>query len=170
MNRLLRSGGRGVYWFVVHLGAALLMVCLVASIFDVVNRIFIGTSLPWSHELSVWAIEGVAFVLCGVITLERAHISVSFLFDRIKGVAHTILDLIFTLLAVGFSGMVLYGGLEEMAFTIRIGVTSQIGMWYIPRSIVVFESLVLGGFFMTAFAIVAFIQESKALKSPESEK
>lgn len=170
MNKALRTTGKSINSSLKHYCAAFMMICFLASAVDVINRIILGYSLPWSHDLSVWCIAVIGFTFTGMITMEHTHISVSFLYQLVKGLPHKILTIIFTGLEVIFAVMVFYAGYDIVTSLYQRGITTLLGEFSIPRWMIYFLSVFLGMLAASVYGIITLIRDIKTpVPAPEKK-
>ncbi len=171
----IRNVGSGLNGGVQHIGGGvLLVVCLLASVADVGNRFLVGKSLPWSHQISIWAVIASCFIITGLITWEHSQINASFFFQRLKGLAKKITNQTNLASELIFCGLALYGGIRNVSLLMQRGTSVTLGMWTVPWWPIMLSCVTIGLFIAILYIIATFVHDLKipaeTSKSTESER
>ena len=92
-----------------RLGAVLLAVMFVVTLFQVVARVVLGISSVWSEELARFLYVCLVFIGAAPLIRDDEHIRVGVLTDRLKGRPLTVLRLVTILLTIPFIGVMTWG-------------------------------------------------------------
>ena len=142
----------------------LLLICLAASSVDIANRFFIGSSVPWAHDVSIWSCIIFTFLFTGILTLDGTHISSDLVDNYIKGYPKAIINLFNLLATFIFCAISCYGGIQYALYLYRWHVTTDLGVWTVPLWPMHIASIGFGMMIATGYGLVAMIRAIKALK------
>jgi TRAP-type transport system small permease protein len=92
-----------------RLGAILLAVMFVVTLFQVVARVVIGISSVWSEELARFLYVCLVFIGAAPLIKDDEHIRVGVLTDRLKGRPLTLLRLVTIVLTIPFIIIMTWG-------------------------------------------------------------
>ena len=92
-----------------RLGAVLLAVMFLVTLFQVVARVILGISSVWSEELARFLYVCLVFVGAAPLIRDDEHIRVGVLTDRLTGRPLTILRLLTILLTIPFIAVMTWG-------------------------------------------------------------
>ena len=92
-----------------RLGAILLAVMFVVTLFQVVARVVLGISSVWSEELARFLYVCLVFIGAAPLIRDDEHIRVGVLTDRLKGRSLTVLRLATILLTIPFIAVMTWG-------------------------------------------------------------
>ena len=144
----------------------MLMLCFLASAIDVINRIFVGDSIPWSHEVSKYTVVTMGFVFVGHITRAHSHILVDLVIKRVRGMTWRILSAINMIAIFIFCVLATNAGLEYVGKLMARDVNTLVGEWSVVSWPIHLFSTVLGFGIATIYAIITFVDEIKNPQFP----
>lgn len=127
---------------------------------DVFNRLIAGSSICWAQQGAVWLNCFVIFLFVPVMVLERSHIKVTFLFDKLKGLARKIASGLNQIALIAFSLLAFWVGMNYVVYQLRGMYTRVLGMWDFPYYIIAL-CVPLGMFFALVFSIYLFFSKSQ---------
>jgi TRAP-type C4-dicarboxylate transport system permease small subunit len=136
-----------------RLGAVLLAVMFLVTLFQVVARVILGISSVWSEELARFLYVCLVFVGAAPLIRDDEHIRVGVLTDRLKGQPLTILRLLTILLTIPFIAVMTWGAWTNTVVNWRtyaptldwlsigyiylvIWVTGLLMLWYLAVNLV----------------------------------
>ncbi|MDK2822016.1 MAG: C4-dicarboxylate transporter, DctQ subunit [Clostridia bacterium] len=125
--------------------ALFMLVAIIVGFMQVSSRFIFKSSLPWSEELLRFIFQWVTFLAASVAVREKAHVSVTFLIDKLPRNANKLITLLGILLSIGFCLAITYFGIQLVKVQIeteQISTAMQLPMW-IPYS-----GVVVGSFMM----------------------
>ena len=92
-----------------RLGAVLLAVMFVVTLFQVVARVVIGMSSVWSEELARFLYVCLVFIGAAALIRDDEHIRVGVLTDRLTGRPQSIMRLVTIFLTIPFIAIMTWG-------------------------------------------------------------
>jgi TRAP-type C4-dicarboxylate transport system permease small subunit len=136
-----------------RLGAVLLAVMFLVTLFQVVARVVLGISSVWSEELARFLYVCLVFVGAAPLIRDDEHIRVGVLTDRLTGRPLTILRLLTILLTIPFIAVMTWGAWTNTVVNWRtyaptldwlsigyiylvIWVTGLLMLWYLAVNLV----------------------------------
>ena len=136
-----------------RLGAVLLAVMFLVTLFQVVARVILGISSVWSEELARFLYVCLVFVGAAPLIRDDEHIRVGVLTDRLTGRPLTILRLLTILLTIPFIAVMTWGAWTNTVVNWRtyaptldwlsigyiylvIWVTGLLMLWYLAVNLV----------------------------------
>jgi len=136
-----------------RLGAVLLAVMFLVTLFQVVARVILGISSVWSEELARFLYVCLVFVGAVPLIRDDEHIRVGVLTDRLTGRPLTILRLLTILLTIPFIAVMTWGAWTNTVVNWRtyaptldwlsigyiylvIWVTGLLMLWYLAVNLV----------------------------------
>jgi len=136
-----------------RLGAVLLAVMFLVTLFQVVARVILGISSVWSEELARFLYVCLVFVGAAPLIRDDEHIRVGVLTDQLKGQPLTILRLLTILLTIPFIAVMPWGAWTNTVVNWRtyaptldwlsigyiylvIWVTGLLMLWYLAVNLV----------------------------------
>ena len=136
-----------------RLGAVLLAVMFLVTLFQVVARVILGISSVWSEELARFLYVCLVFVGAAPLIRDDEHIRVGVLTDRLIGRPLTILRLLTILLTIPFIAVMTWGAWTNTVVNWRtyaptldwlsigyiylvIWVTGLLMLWYLAVNLV----------------------------------
>jgi len=130
------------------LSTALLALVMLTVFMQVVFRYLLQMSVPWTEEaaryLNVWMV----FLGCAAAASRDDHIRVAFLADRLRGVAHDLLDLATYLIMLAFDVIIVLGAAQLAQMNWNQEATT------FPVSVgVLYLALVVASFFAALFLL-----------------
>ena len=161
MVKILRKVGVAGDKAVRNVCAFLLLISFLASLADISLRTIVGASLPWTHAFSKWTFIAATFIYTGVIIREHAHVSVDFIYNRLKGLVKRITLTIHNLAMVTFCTIYCIGGFEAVIYFGRRQTTRVLGVLNCPWWPIMLMSVAIGGAVAVIFAIVTLIEDLK---------
>ena len=100
---------------------------------EVISRYVFNAPTMWSMELSAFVFGAYFFLAGGYVLLRGGHVSMDLLYNRWSPKRRAITDLAtFSLLAV-YSLLFILGGIDDIIFSIRFGLTTS-SMWAPPMA------------------------------------
>lgn len=125
MNKALRFADAidGVTRICARIAAALLLALIAMVFFNVFGRYVIGASPVWLQELEWHVMAPIALLGITVLMLERGHVRVDMLYDRLPERAQHALDLFSMLCGAAIAVLFIKysSGFVESAWSIREG-------------------------------------------------
>jgi len=136
-----------------RLGAVLLAVMFLVTLFQVVARVILGISSVWSEELARFLYVCLVFVGAAPLIRDDEHIRVGVLTDRLIGRPLTLLRLLTILLTIPFIAVMTWGAWTNTVVNWRtyaptldwlsigyiylvIWVTGLLMLWYLAVNLV----------------------------------
>ena len=136
-----------------RLGAILLAVMFVVTLFQVVARVVLGISSVWSEELARFLYVCLVFIGAAPLIRDDEHIRVGVLTDRLTGRSLTVLRLATILLTIPFIAVMTWGAWTNTVVNWRtyaptldwlsigyiylvIWVTGLLMLWYLAVNLV----------------------------------
>lgn len=98
---------------------------------DVVGTQFLGRPVPGALELTENSIVLIVFGGLSHAQIRRAHIRVEILYESVGKRMRSVMDLFADLVALGFFSALLWLGVGEMLFSLRIG-EATVGLIRLP--------------------------------------
>ncbi|ANU27048.1 hypothetical protein I858_008600 [Planococcus versutus] len=141
----------------VTISMALMVILIFVQVF---TRYIMGDALSWTEEASRYLFIWLIFLSIGISFIEKKHISIDIISDRLPKKAQIILQQSIFLILIALSVFLLIGGwdlVEQMQTFKQKSATLQVPMW------IVYLSLPIG----FLFAILRLIQASILLYLPE---
>lgn len=145
----------------------LLFICLGSSTIDIFNRFFIGSSVPWSHDVSIWSCIIFTFLFLGIVTLEGTHISSDLVNNYLRGYPKFIINCLNLLATFFFCAISCYGGIQYSLYLLRRYVTTDLGVWTVPLWPMHMSSIGLGMLIASVYTLIALVRMVKSIKSDE---
>lgn len=136
----------GVNRFCIYVAAFLMAVLGFAVFYEIISRYIFNSPTIWSYELSSYMVQFIAFFSMGILLIEKKHIRVTFLIEKLTGTKRKILELVTVFLTIPYSIiLVIYGfNFAENAF--RLGATAPTllatPLW-IPYSFILASGILL---------------------------
>lgn len=146
LPRILCTAARGISLLAAMLGGVATLLCLVLVTWSVVARYLLGQPQPWIDKTAGWLV--VALVLLAAPEAQRRfeHIGVDVLTGRLRGPAARVAQIISTLSVALVAAILLWSGLETVAFSRMIGVMTEIDgvpVWWVQALLPIGAALLL---------------------------
>jgi len=122
---------RGLEWLSNQLGwigGGLTAVMMIAVMREVIGRHFFNTPSDWSLELSCYLLVGLSYLAAAHTELMDGHIRIDFIYERFRGRAKAVVDMIIPLIGLTWAVIVVWQG-GRLAFkSLAIGARSSQAM------------------------------------------
>jgi TRAP-type C4-dicarboxylate transport system permease small subunit len=138
------------------------MAILTFSVFyEIISRYIFDAPTIWTSELSSYMLQFIAFFSMGILLIEKRHIRVTFLIEKLTGTKRKILELFTTFLTIPYSIILVIYGFKFTENAFRIGSKSPTllatPLW-IPYSFIMICGILL---IMAAISsMISIMQES----------
>jgi len=141
--------------------ATLLIVTLVVATADVSLRLLLTRTIPSAHPIMIFSMVIMSFSATGVAILERNHIGITIVFEKLKGRTKKVVGFINDLLILASCVLVTFAGIQWTLFLFKQHVTTNAGQFWVPFWIITFLSIVVGMFAASLCALAVLIQGLK---------
>ena len=159
-----KSIHRLTYFFCIVSSLTLLVMMLLTT-GDVISRNIFNWPISGTFELSQYMLAVVVLLSIAYAQQERQHVRVDLLVSQMNLIRRTIIDIFFTIVALGFFVLLAWQGVSESMFAMQVGKSSDI--LHIPAY--PFEMLVaVGAFLICLELLLDLVADIKLLKSGTS--
>ncbi len=136
--------------FEVFCGLLLLIAVLINAV-EIPLRIFMGFSFDLLFDLPIWITIWAALLISGLLLPDDEHISIDFVRNKFNGFPRKILEIILSLITLGFGLFVTYGSIQyvqtlftrEMVFPRIILIPQWIVQLCVPLGMGIFSFFAL---------------------------
>lgn len=115
MQWIFKAFIRNLDWLSRHFGwiaGGLTMVMMVAVMREVVGRYFFNAPSDWSLELCGYLLVGLAYLAAADTELAEGHIRIDFLYERFRGKAKKVVDILVACFGLLWSGTLIWEGIR----------------------------------------------------------
>ena len=151
MRKILRL----LDWIITRFTAASILLILIIICIQVFFRFVLNDALPWPEEASRFLMIWALFLGGAYAFFEREHASITFFSGRLPIWARRTNDIFIHLVIIGFFGVLMYGGWQEMSTLKGMSTGSLRISRAIPYAAIPISSIVY-----IAFAIKIIIKDS----------
>jgi len=102
-----------------------IFVLLFILLFEAASRYIFNIPTPWSIELGLFVVGGYFFISGGYVLLRGGHVKMDAFYSRWSPKTRAIADLATFSLVAGYLIIFMLGGIGDVAFSLRFGVTSD---------------------------------------------
>jgi TRAP-type C4-dicarboxylate transport system permease small subunit len=137
----IHSVSRKANWFaiVVIMTAMMLLITL-----DVILRYVLNSPLAWGQEVTGYMLMAIIFMSIGYCWIEKGHIRMELVYERVSGRGRAILDVLAPLVGLFFWGALAYQGWLDVQSAIDLNETgSETGLPVWPFRLVMTHGLIL---------------------------
>ena len=135
----------------------LFLICMAIIAYEVVMRYGINAPTIWAHDVTT-ALCATGFLLSGLYTMQRrAHIRVSLVYEHLPSAVRDVLDVVNSLIILGFLGLLGYQSTKSAITSVSIGETAGTAS-QLPLPAIVKSALATVCILMFILALVHLIQ------------
>ncbi|TSI09304.1 TRAP transporter small permease subunit [Lysinibacillus sp. BW-2-10] len=114
--------------------------------YEIVARYVFNSPSIWTTEISSYLLQFLAFFSMGYLLIEKKHVRVTFLVDRLKGLNRKLLEIFTVFLTIPYSVILIIYGFRFTENVFRVGAKSPtllaVPLW-IPYSFIMFAGILL---------------------------
>ncbi|HWL11871.1 MAG TPA: TRAP transporter small permease [Ureibacillus sp.] len=144
----------------IYVAAAFLGLLVFTVTYEIVSRYIFDSPSIWTSEISSYLLQFLAFFSMGYLLIEKKHVRVTFLIDRLKGTNRKLLEIFTVFLTIPYSVILVIYGFKFTENVFRLGTTAPTllatPLW-IPYSFIM-----IAGILLALAAISSIITIAKA--------
>lgn len=153
--------------YVCFAGMAVLFLMMLLTVADVIGRSGFNSPVSGTYEISKFLLPIIILFSIGYVEQSNQNIRVDFFTNKMPSKSRLIIDIILTLVAIGFFCLVIWKGWEESFVTLRVKTASDI--WRIPAY--PFQlAIPFGSFLLVVELILRVVNSLNALKEGTRDK
>lgn len=143
----------------VIMSATVLGLLVFTVTYEIVARFIFNSPSIWTNEISTYLLQFLAFFSMGQLLIERKHVRVTFLIDKLRGLNRKLLEIFTVFLTIPYSVILVIYGFKFAENGFRVGAKSptllSVPLW-IPYSFIM-----IAGILLTLAAISTIIMIAK---------
>ncbi|HWK23878.1 MAG TPA: TRAP transporter small permease [Ureibacillus sp.] len=141
--------------------------------YEIVMRYIFDSPSIWTTEVSSYLLQFLAFFSMGYLLIEKKHVRVSFLIDRLKGTNRKLLEIFTVFLTIPYSVILVIYGFKFTENVFRLGTKAPTllatPLW-IPYSFIMIAGVLLALAAISSIITIATSDYSEeALRNEEKE-
>jgi len=129
MNKIIKK----LEWVITQggfLSGILLMVIVISIMREVIGRYLFNSQTPLALELSSYLLVAIVYIGAGWVALVDGHIRIDIIYERIKGTAKNVLDIIIYLIILFYCAILTWQSWELAYYSLARNIQSaQAMMW-----------------------------------------
>ncbi|MEL4024263.1 TRAP transporter small permease [Lysinibacillus endophyticus] len=136
----------GINKLCIIVSAAVLGFLAFTVTYEIVARYVFDSPSIWTTEISTYLLQFLAFFSMGQLLIEKKHVRVTFLVERLKGLNRKLLEIFTTFLTLPYSVILVIYGFKFTENVFRVGAKSPtllaVPLW-IPYSFIMCAGILL---------------------------
>ncbi len=136
----------GINKLCIYVAAAFLGFLVFTVTYEIVSRYIFNSPSIWTSEIASYLLQFLAFFSMGYLLIEKRHVRVTFLIDRLKGTNRKLLEIFTVFLTIPYSVILVIYGFKFTESVFRLGTTSPTllatPLW-IPYSFIMIAGILL---------------------------
>ena len=144
----------------IYVAAAFLGFLVFTVSYEIVSRYVFNSPSIWTSEIASYLLQFLAFFSMGYLLIEKRHVRVTFLIEKLKGTNRKLLEIFTVFLTIPYSVILIIYGFNFTESVFRLGTKSPTllatPLW-IPYSFIM-----IAGILLCLAAISAIITIAKA--------
>ncbi|WP_175284931.1 TRAP transporter small permease [Lentibacillus jeotgali] len=114
--------------------------------YEVVSRYLFNSPTIWANELSTYMLQFIVFLSMGYLLIQDEHIKVSFLVEKLSGIAKKIVQITATFLVIPYAYVLIVYGFQYTNNSLKMGRVSptllEFPLW-VPYSFIAIGGVLL---------------------------